>query len=295
MSTDGKYIVWDEYGPAYQIPAAGGTIGTFSPAPTYSSFSPAPGPVLANGTVAFVSASGAFPGVYTAAEGQTSANAESSISMGTYGQVGFIALNPAASTAYLLSALSASPWTNYLLQCPLNGQTCTTLGAAIGSYTTSTGIAGGGLIVNGNYAFWSDSSPASLKRYAFAGGAISTFTNAVQAGPALDTSNVYWVGTPIYTIYSLPQSFSTTSVPANLGNSSNPINGLASDGTNVYYAAYDLYYVPVGGGASTLMFTSSASLPSERYVVVVGGVVYWVDEDLGACPETSNIMAIATP
>jgi hypothetical protein len=304
MDSDGKYVVWspgDGNSEVYQISVAGETMTSITPELFGAVSQPLPGPVFANGTVAYLtSVSSLSTGVYTVAEGQTNATMQASVPS-TYQTVGDIAINPAATTAYLLAALSVSPWTNYLLQCPLNGQACTPLGPSIGGYVTMAGIAGGGLIVNGNYAFWSDASPASLKRYTFTGSATTSFTTTVEVGPKLDANNVYWVGDPGSTIYALPQSFSASSVPQNMGSSTSGIVGLSSDGTNVYFgtsnlnAPGSLSYIPVGGTTATPMFTSSDPQSGEFYVVAAGGAVYWVDADLYACPSTATIMGIATP
>ena len=83
------------------------------------------------------------------------------------------------------------------------------------------------------------------------------------------------------------------------------VEGLAADGINVYFGAYDicgnasLYYVPVGGGTATILYTSQfdAFMSAEGYVVAAGGAVYWADGNYGNLTGTAatNIMGIAAP
>jgi hypothetical protein len=162
-------------------------------------------------------------------------------------------------------------------------------------------VSGRALVVNADSAFWGDEAPSpTLKRYAFASDAGTTFDTDVHIGPTLDANNVYWASQQ-GVVYSMPQSFSTSSSPQNLYVSTLPVDGLASDGTNLYVGELNpsgparLLYLPVGvgGGNATPLFTSGGG--DERNIVAVGGAVYWLDVDSNASPTTTNIMGIAAP
>jgi hypothetical protein len=297
LDADGTYVVWADSGQGvHQVKPAGGAIVTLS---QFERQGLGDGPVLKNGTVAFVDQS---RNIMTLPEGQASATATANVP-NPYTNPVHLALNPSATTAFLIGQENAAPYPAFLLQCPLSNQPCTALGSSSIGNLSGPGDGQGQLLVNTSYAFWayagSFSSITSLNRYTFATNTTTTVNTTVLAPMAIDATNIYWMGTPYYTIYSLPQSFSSGMMPQSLANAATEIDSLSSDGTNVYFGAGSgtatgtLSYVPVGGGSAKLMYTSPKSPSSESPVVAAGGAVYWADYDVVG--GTANIMGIATP
>jgi hypothetical protein len=134
---------------------------------------------------------------------------------------------------------------------------------------------------------------------------------AVAGAVAIDAINIYWVGLPNKAIYMLPQTLPGGVLPFTVADPmGQPITGLASDGTNVYFGtssvgassggAGSLYYVPIGGGPPTVMYTTpNTSRSALRPVVTAGGAVFWVDKhsdpDAGMGAWQYTIMGIAAP
>ena len=248
------------------------------------------GPSLRNGVIAFLGADATS--VYTLTEGQGSASSQATIPSMYAAMNPYLALDPSGTTAYLFGQSTATPSQNYLLRCELGGAPC-------GYLTTWMGSTGVRLHANATYAFW-----GALFRYTFETTALDSFTTSVTS-IGIDASNVYWSDGS--TITSLPQSFASGATPSLVATSAVTIQALdqsiASDGTNVYYGTYNLngsatlYYVPVGGGTSTALYTSAMNPASSEqgYLVTFGGVLYWADVNLGTSPPTSNIMGLATP
>jgi hypothetical protein len=297
LDADGSYVVWaDSNFQVHQVKTSGGAVTTF--AQTVLQWA-GTGPVLRNGTVAFLDGA---RNVDTAPEGQSVATSKAMFASTYQGQC--VALNPSATSVFFIGQMMLSPSNTDLVQCPLAAGTCAMVGSSpIETLAMSGGGGRGKLLVNTNYAFWAygASAPTSINRYTFATNAITSVNSEVDLGPAIDATNVYWAGTPFYTIYSLPQTFLSTDVPKNVANSAAAIIGLASDGTNVYFgtapnnAAGSVYYVPVGGGTPTLMYTSPQQPSNENSMVAAAGGVYWADRWNGACPPTYNIMGVAAP
>jgi hypothetical protein len=213
----------------------------------------------------------------------------------------FFQLNPSATTGFFIGQDNTSPNQVHLMQCPLAGGGCGPLGAAIESPGTP-GYQTAGLVVTDGYAFWTYNNPASINSYAFATNAVTTLKTAFNSNLAVDGKNLYYSGSPLYTIYSLPLSFTGASVPQKVANSAAHIASLASDGVNVYFGTTSingvatLSYVPIGGGTPTVLYTSPNATGSEEgSVVVAGGAIFWADGNLGSCPETYSIMGIAAP
>jgi hypothetical protein len=302
MAADGKFVAWtDSSNVVHQVPIApNGTVVTVSQA---AAATPGGGPALNGGTLAF----GGSDRAYGGPEGGA-ATPLTSFFTGAYAP-GPLALAADGVTTYMVGVTTSSPFSYYLLTCPLvttNMNFCspTGLGMSVGPAMQGQNQAID-LLVNGTYAFWilNDSTP-TIERYAFESNVLGSldFTAGYSVALALDTTNLYWVAAPKSTIYSLPQSFTGASNP--LAVSEMEIAGLASDGTNVYFGLSNadmgnatLAYVPVIGGEATTLFTSpnGTGLGAESFVVAAGHGVYWADVDQNTYPTVSTIMGIAAP
>jgi hypothetical protein len=94
----------------------------------------------------------------------------------------------------------------------------------------------------------------------------------------------------------------TITSPSQVTSVTNYIEGLASDGTNVYVGTNSLsgpgvlYYAPVGGGPAQVLYTSTFTAESSIAPgAAVGGAVYFADTDLSQCPSSTVVRGIATP
>jgi hypothetical protein len=274
----------------------------------------APGIPLANGTFAYVHAN-PNQSIYGGGEGQNPAALQAMLPATYYAWA--MALNSSGMTAFMIAQTTASPYQDYLLQCPLSMGTCAPLGGVIASPGTQSNPQISGLQVNDTYAFWTYAgTPSSLARYTFGSNALDHMATLPQTfgptrfprfqGLTTDSANVYWTGNPTDTLYSAPQAFTTSTTPKMVASTTGlAVSGLATDGTNLYYgtdnpnAPASLYYVPVGGGAPVLLYTSpkggAGADSTQGPVAVAGGAVYWVDNYNDCVNPTGTLMGLATP
>ena len=303
MAADEHFVAWvDASDAVHQVPVDGGMVLTV--AQSAGSVQDG-GPVLNGGTVAFCGSDR----IYGVPEGQTSTTTESFFT-NVY-TAGPLALASNGVTAYMLGTTASSPYSYYLLACPLldtGNNFCMPAGldAPVDAAVQGMELASN-LLVNATYAFWIyDGSSPSVTRYGFGSNVVDAydFTAAGAFALAIDTSNVYWVGAPNSSIYSLPQAFASATTPMKLAVTMEMISGLASDGTGVYFGMGNaglgnaaLAYVPVGGGDATTIYTSpnATGLGAESFVVAAGGAVYWADVNLDMFPPAADIMGIAAP
>lgn len=299
LNADGTYLSFaGQYRDVHQVKVSGGAVSTVTGSLDLSP-QPGSGPVLRNGTLVYNSASE----IYTVPEGTTTPTAASSVPASTYTTT-YLAVNPGATTAFLIGQANAAPYQVFLLQCLLGGGSCGPLGGAIASPGTP-GYAVGPLVVNATYAFWglTNAPTSGFVRYTFATSTTTTITTQYVQNPALDSVNVYWSASPAYTIYALPLAFTSGATPVTVASSAKAIGGIAGDGTNAYYGTTDLsgaaqlYYVAAGGGGTpTSMYTSPHTMgSSESNLVAAAGAIYWADGDFSQCPETYDIKGIAAP
>jgi hypothetical protein len=297
MDADAVYVVWADLSQqVHQVAVGGGTVVPVSP----SEVGVGTGPALRNATLAFLGSGS----VYAATEGQGTASPQSSVPSSYWPS--YLALSPDGATAFLLGVDNSPPHSYYLLACPLVvSGFCQPMGAPIDMGMVGVPLAIN-LRVNTKYAFWiyTNGSP-SLHRYTLGASGVEMFdfTSAGAFQIAIDKSNVYWVAQPMSTIYSLPQPFSASATSKALTSTAAQVAGLASDDTYVYWGEYNpsgsarLWYVSVGGGHATTMYTSlnDTAAGAVGPVVAAGAAVYWADTDYATSPPKSNIMGIAQP
>lgn len=307
MAADGKFVAWtDESNVVHQVPVApNSTVITVSQA---AAATVGGGPALNGGTLAF----GGSDRAYGGPEGMT-ATPLTTLFTGAYSP-GPLALGSDGVTTYMVGVTTSSPFSYYLLTCPLvtTGKNyCSPIGNGMSAGPAMQGQNQAlDLVVSGMYAFWIlNGSAPTIERYAFESnvfGPSLDFTTGYSLALAVDTTNLYWVAAPESTIYWLPQSFTSGSAssPNQLAMSENEIAGLASDGTNVYFGLSNaglgnatLEYVPAIGGDEQTLFTSpqGTGIGAESFVVAVGGGVYWADVDQETFPTVATIMGIAVP
>jgi hypothetical protein len=251
IDADSKYVVWNDNGTVRQVPVSG--VGGSSLSPTVF-IQPANGPVLKNGIVCW----NAGATYYTVPEGQTTPTAHSGVPISTY-TITELALNPSATIAFFSGQQSSAPNQDFLIQCPLGSTGCGPLGGAVASPGPTGAYNMRPLLVTSTYAFWGYiAAPTfSLNRMTLATNALTTLTTGSSnfIPMVIDANNIYWSGPPGYTVYSVPQTFTSSTTPTTVVNSPNYVEGLASDGTYVYFGTSvvstgpgSVSYVPVGGG-----------------------------------------------
>jgi hypothetical protein len=208
-----------------------------------------------------------------------------------------MALDTSATTAYFLATNDdANPMTQSVMQCLLGGgtPTCSPLVQFGTSFECSPF---GSLALTGGNAIWvyGDVPPlTTIYRYAFATKTLSSFTVQVpNAAISADNENIYWVGAPDYTVYSLPVAFSTGSMPTALVSLATDPYSVSSDGTNVYYATSSgIAFVAVGGGNQTSLHTPAPTFGDSGVVATSTGIYF---QESGGSPSVMNIMGIAGP
>jgi hypothetical protein len=300
FATDGNYVVFDNGLSAInEIKASGGSVIA---SPTSGLLMQiASGPVMANGTVAWL---GSGINVYGAPEGSSNGAVKASFPSGftpTY-----LAINPQAASVFILGQSSVANWEVYLFACALNGTSCYKVTSNYIEYPGAAGYQTQFLQVNTNYAFWTFGLPPSswsVGTYDFGTNIQSnTPTNGSASYLTLDAANVYWAANPAYTVYRAAQN--NVGSPLGITSVATPIYGLASDGTNVYIGtrspnpsgAAVLYYVPVAGGTPQALYTSMFTVQSHIGPIhTAGGAVYFADTDETTCPANPYLRAIAAP
>jgi hypothetical protein len=304
MDADETYVVWVYNGDVRQIKASGGPGEPVINVTFDASFFSEVSVVLRSGVVAFVRNVGPPLGVYTVPEGQISPSFQTSIPYTTYTLDQHLALNPSATNAFFVGHANAAPQQFYLLNCPLSGAGCAPAGGPIADVTTQVSAP----LVTATDAFWVESitnPPASsIGRYTFVTNTMTTLPTVAVSSFTMDGSNVYLQGSD-NVIYSVPQSFTTSTMPQIVAkiSASDTIAALAADGVNVYIGSSSsaggatLRYAPIGGGSPLILYTSpNMSGASEGPVVATGSAIYWTDADTSALPTLKwNIMGIAAP
>jgi hypothetical protein len=300
FATDGVYVAMDNgLGSVNEFKASGGAVAA---TPTTSLLNQvAPGPVMANGIVAWL---GSGINVYTAPEGSSVGTVKASFPSGytpTY-----LALNPQGNIAYVLGQSQTAAYAVYLFACSLNGTSCYELSPNYIEYPGAAGYQTQYLQVSSNYAFWAYALPPStwtVATYNFGTG-IETSVNTPGSATllTLDSAAVYWIAPPGYSVYRAAQNNLTS--PAAITSVGQYVYGLASDGTNVYIGTTGpaanmpgvLYYTPVGGGTPKVLYTSTFTVSSHIGPIhTAGGAVYFGDVDDSTCPPNPYLRAIAAP
>jgi hypothetical protein len=299
FAADGVYVAVDTgIGSVVEYKASGGAVAA---TPTTGLLMQvASGPVMANGIVAWL---GQGINVYTAPEGSSTATKTAAFPSGytpTY-----LALNPSGNIAYVLGQSNVAAYEVYLFSCTLSvGATCTKVGSSYIEYPGTAGYQTQYLQVTANQAFWGYGLPPS----AWSVGSYNFGTNIEQSVNqsglptlvTLDATSVYWIATPGYSVYRAAQSNLTS--PSAITSVSSYVEGLASDGTNVYIGTLNtagaavLWYVPVTGGTPKPLYTSTFTLQSAIGPVhAAGGAVFFGDVDDSTCPPNPYLRAIAAP
>jgi hypothetical protein len=299
FATDGVYVVVDNgIGTVNEYKASGGAVAA---SPTSNLLMQvASGPVLANGTVAWL---GSGISVYTAPEGSSTGTPVASFPSGytpTY-----LTINPSGNIAYVIGQSNATGNQVFLFSCTLSaGSTCTKVGS---SYIEAPGTAGYQtqyLQVTANQAFWTYGLPPSAWQVGSYNFGTNIQQNVNQSGLptllTLDATSVYWIAPPGYSVYRAAQSNVTS--PTAITSASSYVYGLASDGTNVYVGtgnsagAAILSYAPVGGGTLQTLVKSQFTVQSHIGAIhTAGGAVYYADVDDSTCPPNPYLRAIAAP
>jgi hypothetical protein len=289
--SDGAHVIWVDatHHEILQANIDGTNVITLS---ANANFNPQ-GPysvALAGSTVLFVSNSQqAFQAtVGTANSGSTVVP----VTLPTGSSFSSVALN-AGATRFGVMVGSSTGGSHYeAYDCPMAGPTCTDLGSAGTNYPQ-------GAAANASTYFLSDVT--EIFSFTFGGAAkVLQASQEVQGGLAIDSANVYWIGSGLWqggsgsgplivrsalaggTVSNVATAFSSTTYP------SGPV---ATDGKYVYASssvseAY-LGYAPVTGCCAMTTLASTAVTESEP-IVAAGGYVFWITGG-------STIWGIAAP
>jgi hypothetical protein len=252
-------------------------------------------PVIQDGKVTFL----AGETVYMVEEGQTFASAVSVTYNTGYSYPSTAVPDPVDANVFFIAQAEAAPQSFHLFTCPVSDTGCSLVGSPTPIVIAMSTMTPSDLFVNQTDAFWINTvmnpTSTSISRYTFVTNTITTIPTLVSHGLTFDASNIYWDNAG--SIYSMPQSFSTSTTPQVVPVPVSVSGSLAADGTNLYFgSAATVSYVPVGGGSPTVIYTSpNPSGANEQGLIAAGGAVFWTDENVVACPPTANIMGIAAP
>jgi len=302
FAADANYVVFADNGSGTgnnirEVKTSGGT--PLTPMPPIGP-QPYNGPVLANGKVAWVA--GATQ-VAWAPEGVAPGTIAGTISGSPAPTLTAIALNPAATSAYVVSqSNAAAPYPMTLFNCPLGGGGCASVAVIESPGSQDYDIPR--LLISTTNAYWiyvnGPQGKFSINSLTLANNAIST-VNVVgpQQNFAMDATSLYYSASPAFTVYKLPLAFTSTTVPTPVTTNGSSIVGLSSDGTNVYFGEYggtgraNVYAVPTSGGTATPIFTSAIAGSQTGPVAAAGGVIYFAEEDINN--DVFALWAVAAP
>jgi hypothetical protein len=299
-ATDGTWLAYNDGTDNVREIKANGTGALANPVGGVLSYAGS-GPVMSGATVAWL---GSGISIYTAPEGAATGAVGGTFPGGYLPS--YLALNPSATIAFVFAQKQLSPWGTYLYGCTLNGSACNPLnsGNPIETPTGSSANYPTNLLVNANSAFWTYNYSGStyVRSLNFATNAIASTTTQYAGYLTIDASNIYWEGSPNYTVYRAAQN--NLASPTAVTSVALVVGGLASDGTNVYVGtsnlsgAATLYYAPVGGSSATaqVLYTSQYATGSAiGAIVTAGGAVYFEETDESQCPPATVIRGVAAP
>lgn len=135
------------------------------------------------------------------------------------------------------------------------------------------------MVIDANYAYWTDSTRGTVSRVPLAGGATTQLATGVYqpVGIALDTSYVYWTAIGSGSVGIVQRAPLAGGTITTLGSAGRFPSFLAIDATSAYWtdgSAGTVQRVPIGGGTVTTLATGQST---PRGIAVDATNVYWAN------------------
>jgi hypothetical protein len=271
--TDGTVVVWGDGGDSSvdQVSTPGGTKVVLVASGDADGVSYVA--IGTGGALAYVLDN---PGSWNTATLGTAASGSPQISFGAGVYPNGLVWDATAANVFMLRYLSATAGPYDLIECALGGG-CT------GIYTNSEASP----ILSRNVAYsstalvFSDVIASTVYVYDPTSTALSaTIPDQDDAySVAADAKNVYWTTSVGTTNGLFSAAIGSTTVNTLIADTADgPVNGLATDGTNLYYvSAGGLYYVPVGGATTPTALDTTQVFFGVKYQSTNHALVYWTE------------------
>ena len=283
LGSDGNYVAWSDLeSNQCSIAAASGVGGS----QTFGSGGIPYGAALVSGRAACVVQAGSDIQLWTTVPGNPPGNAPTVTLTGADAGNAFgLALEPLGNAAYLTDQLTSGGMTSSSTSIYMCNLGPTPSCSALNTFASTSG---GRLATNGEYLYVAEggNGVVGLMDPSNGGwfGDVASGQGTVYA-LALDASGVYWSseGTSASAIGRAAVN-GAAQMPLLTG-VAGAIAGVASDGTNVYFAVQSssgapyVASVPTGGGTSKAIYTASSSGRIINDLVYAGGAVFWTESD----------------
>jgi hypothetical protein len=292
LVSDGASVIWADTGlmKILQIPISG--VGTPTTLSQNASFSSIPNDTwtplaLGSGTVTWVTSTN----VWKATVGTGGSGVMLPFTFPSSGGLmglSNLAMNTGATRIGVMNEFSGSSGPAFeFYDCLLSGSTCTDVSATSSPLGYYQQAAAG----NASAMFFADLSLNEIRLYNFGSGSVGILETAAQpigGGIAIDSTNVYWAwhtSANTNQIVKAPLVGGTITPLATFPSGVVAIQGMATDGTNVYFTTNgtppQVGYAPVAGccpsSSNCCGTTALVAATNPTGVTAAGGMIFWID------------------